>query len=91
MANDYGYELTEEDRRGLKGEIVKAKIQEDYSRVDVYYQTLNVKVIVQKPVYSSVSSNLIPDYDHHPDFFHSRMMSWFLVLEEFWVCILASP
>lgn len=59
MANDYGYELTEEDRRGLKGEIVKAKIQEDYSRVDVYYQTLNVKVIVQKPVYSSVSSNLI--------------------------------
>ena len=52
MANSLGYELKREDSKGPEGDKVKAKIQQDYARVDIYYQTLDVKLISQKPAIS---------------------------------------
>ena len=52
MANSLGYELKREDSKGPEGDKVKAKIQQDYARVDIYYQTLDVKLIRQIPVIS---------------------------------------
>ena len=34
----------------IKGE--RVKIQQDYARVDIYYQTLNLKTIMQSPTIS---------------------------------------
>ena len=34
----------------IKGE--RVKIQQDYARVDIYYQTLNLKTIKQSPTVS---------------------------------------
>ena len=35
-----------------KEALIKNEIQEDYARVDIYYQTLNVHMIEQSPVIS---------------------------------------
>ena len=35
-----------------EGQKVKTAIQEDYTRVDIYYQTLDVKLMRQIPVVS---------------------------------------
>ena len=45
--------LTEADLKGPKPKIAetRSKIQEDYTRADVYYQTLNVRSIIQNPAY----------------------------------------
>ena len=52
MAKSLGYDLTHDDSKGPEGEKVKTAIQEDYTRVDIYYQTLDVKLIRQIPVVS---------------------------------------
>ena len=40
------------ERQSKEGEKAKIEIQHDYARVDVYFQTLNVKKIEQSPVIS---------------------------------------
>ena len=40
------------ERQSKEGEKAKVEIQQDYARVDVYYQTLNVKRIEQSSVIS---------------------------------------
>ena len=52
MAKSLGYDLTHDDSKGPEGQKVKTEIQEDYARVDIYYQTLDVKLIRQIPVVS---------------------------------------
>ena len=52
MAKSLGYDLTHDDSKGPEGQKVKTAIQEDYTRVDIYYQTLDVKLIRQIPVVS---------------------------------------
>ena len=52
MAKSLGYDLTHDDSKGPEGEKVKTAIQEDYTRVDIYYQTLDVKLMRQIPVVS---------------------------------------
>ena len=50
MAIDFGYEMTDEmDMIVL--ESIQKSIQEDYTKVDVYFQTLNVKSILQTALY----------------------------------------
>ena len=52
--------LTSTDLKGPKHKLVekKAEIQEDYTRADVYYQTLNVQSIEQNEAYPG--SDLVP-------------------------------
>lgn len=50
VAKDLGSTLEEEDIMKPSSQKVKSQIQEDYTKVDVYFQTLNVKAIVQSPV-----------------------------------------
>lgn len=50
VAKDLGSSLEEEDIMKPSSQKVKSQIQEDYTKVDVYFQTLNVKAIVQSPV-----------------------------------------
>ena len=47
MAEELGYNL--ENYAGPKKLEIQAKIQTDYTRLDVFYQTLNVKAITQSP------------------------------------------
>lgn len=51
MALDLGYDISNKDIKGKDALETKAKIQENYARVDVYFQTLNVKSIVQSALY----------------------------------------
>ena len=51
MALDLGYDIDRKDTKGPKALETKASIQENYVRVDIYFQTLNVKSIVQSPLY----------------------------------------
>ena len=44
------------DKFNLKEE--KEKIQQDYARVDIYYQTLNLKSIKQSPTISVCIKNI---------------------------------
>ena len=37
------------DKEGAEAQKVKTRIQEDYTRVDVYFQTLNVMSMIQSP------------------------------------------
>jgi hypothetical protein len=46
-----GYSNSELKGSPIKQAEAKAKVQQDYARVDVYFQTLNVKSIVQTPTY----------------------------------------
>ena len=55
LAIDFGYEITDEMDLTVK-EIIQKSIQEDYTKVDVYFQTLNVKSIIQSALYP-VSQN----------------------------------
>ena len=38
-----------ENYKGPQKDVLKALIQTDYSKLDVFYQTLNVKAITQSP------------------------------------------
>ena len=49
LAISIGYDLSEFNSE-FEREQVKNLIQQDYARVDIYYQTLNVKDIKQSPV-----------------------------------------
>ena len=49
MAISIGYDLSEFNSE-FEREQVKNLLQQDYARVDIYYQTLNVKDIKQSPV-----------------------------------------
>ena len=53
MAKDLGYDQ-KKLTQGMPHEklSIQSDLQEDYARVDVYYQTLNVKKISQSPVIS---------------------------------------
>ena len=47
LAEDLGYDTS--NLVGPQAETIKAAIQNDYARLDVFYQTLNVKAIEQSP------------------------------------------
>ena len=51
LALDLGYSDSDLQGDPIKKAEAKAKVQQDYTRVDVYFQTLNVKSIVQSPTY----------------------------------------
>ena len=51
MALSLGYDPSTLKTSGPDSEEIQANIQTDYARVDVYYQTLNVRSIVQNPMY----------------------------------------
>ena len=51
LAIDLGYSRSELEGNPIKQAEAKIKVQQDYARVDVYFQTLNVKSIVQTPTY----------------------------------------
>ena len=50
LAVDFGYEITDEMDLTAK-ELIQKSIQEGYTKVDVYFQTLNVKSILQSALY----------------------------------------
>ena len=50
MATSLNPELISKNRDEI--EDVRVKIQQDYARVDIYYQTLNLKSIKQSPTIS---------------------------------------
>jgi len=50
MATSLNPELISKNRDEI--EDVRVKIQQDYARVDIYYQTLNLKEIMQSPTIS---------------------------------------
>ena len=50
LAIDFGYEITDETEMPLLDAIQKS-IQQDYTRVEIYFQTLNVKSILQSALY----------------------------------------
>ena len=50
MAIGLNPELIDKNKEEL--EDVRVKIQQDYARVDIYYQTLNLKTIKQSPTVS---------------------------------------
>ena len=73
---DLGFKDSELRGDPIKKAQIQTQIQEDYTRVDVYFQTLNVKSIVQSPTYpvsillSALilwlkTSNFSPYFYHH--------------------------
>ena len=52
MAIELGYEAALIEANGPKAAEIKAAIQEDFARADIYYQTLNVQSIIQSAKYS---------------------------------------
>ena len=50
MATSLNPELISKNKNEI--EDVRVKIQQDYARVDIYYQTLNLKRIEQSPAIS---------------------------------------
>ena len=61
LAIDLGYSNSDLQGSPPKQAEAKAKVQQDYARVDVYFQTLNVKSIVQTPTYPV--SNIINSHN----------------------------
>ena len=47
LAEDLGYDAS--NLKGPQAATIKAAIQNDYARLDIFYQTLNVKAIEQSP------------------------------------------
>ena len=39
------------DAKGPEGQKIKDNIQQDYLKMDIFYQTLNIKSIYQSPKY----------------------------------------
>jgi len=58
LAKDLDYTFT--DAKGPEGLMIKDNIQQDYLKMDIFYQTLNIKSIYQSPKYpeSSLVSSL---------------------------------
>ena len=56
MAIGLNPELIDKNKEEL--EDVRVKIQQDYARVDIYYQTLNLKSIKQSPTISVCIKNI---------------------------------
>ena len=52
FALDLGYEESEVVNFGLKRDMIRERIQEDFVKADVYFQTLNVQTIRQEEKYS---------------------------------------
>ena len=49
LAKDLDYTIT--DATGPEGQKIKDNIQQDYLKMDIFYQTLNIKSIYQSPKY----------------------------------------
>ena len=63
LAVSIGYDMGKLDSDPTQREKAKNFIQQDYARVDIYYQTLNVKDIKQSAVIGvSVLSSLLSKY-----------------------------
>ena len=64
---DFGYEMSDEMAMEIQMEIQKS-IQEDYTRVEIYFQTLNVKSIIQSALYPVsiflIQTVMISNYYH---------------------------
>jgi hypothetical protein len=52
MAVDMGYRTNEVIMEGPRQDQIKSLVQQDYAKVEVYYQTLNVQSIMQQMKYS---------------------------------------
>ena len=52
FASDLGYPSSDLVGGGPKQDIIKQRIQEDFVKADVYFQTLNVQTIRQEKKYS---------------------------------------
>lgn len=57
FAIDVGYSADTLTARGPKAEEIKTSIQEDFVRADVFFQSLNVRSIMQSPKYSVIRKN----------------------------------
>ena len=53
LATDKGYDMTSANQKGMDmhRQKTQGRIQGNYLKVEVYYQTLNVKTIKQQPIY----------------------------------------
>ena len=49
LAKDLEYDVS--DAQGPEGQKIKTQIQQDYLKMDIFYQTLNVKSISQSAKY----------------------------------------
>ena len=66
MALDLGYDLPQEENTQASSDIavkIKTKIQNDYVKADIFFQTLNVKSIIERP--SMSVSNIQADRVSH--------------------------
>ena len=67
MALDLGYDLPQEENiQAASSDIavkIKTKIQNDYVKADIFFQTLNVKSIIERP--SMSVSNIQADRVSH--------------------------
>lgn len=77
---DLNYTLDAKDKKGPDALAKRAEIQEDYTRADVYYQTLNVRSIVQNEAYP-VSIHKVDTVFLIMNYFF-RLSNWYLALEE---------
>ena len=76
---DLGYDILEEEKTDAS---IQAKIQQDYARVDVYFQTLNVRSIVQSPTYPvSKRIEYVPVFMFKTNTSFFSQVHWFQILE----------
>ena len=62
MATSLNPELISKNKNEI--EDVRVKIQQDYARVDIYYQTLNLKSIKQSPTISVCIQNIYQKHSY---------------------------
>ena len=67
MALDLGYDLPQEENTQASSDIavkIKTKIQNDYVKADIFFQTLNVKSIIERPSMSvsSIQADRVSHY-----------------------------
>ena len=74
FALDLGYPSSDLVVGGPKQDMIKQRIQEDFVKADVYFQTLNVQTIRQEKKYSVSETALKCDYVAHIFLFHLRSM-----------------
>ena len=77
---DLNYILDQKDKNGKDALEIRTGIQEDYTRADVYYQTLNVRSIIQNEAYPVIIKCKKSSFCKNKYFF--RLNNWYLVSVE---------
>ena len=77
---DLNYILDQKDKNGKDALEIRTGIQEDYTRADVYYQTLNVRSIIQNEAYPVIKKCEKSSFCKNKYFF--RLNYWYLVSVE---------